>query len=235
VTACNFAASSNKTENILDVSRRTDCSDNTGISNISNIIDSSLISYINKESICTSLTISDICESILNNDDQTLCNTSNELKEKCLNETNITIEESKKQSCDFQQLDKECFQQSTNITEQKEGLIKTIKKTQDNILHSISKGMNNKKITVQSDYNNNSEEIAPKSKPIIIEDIIYNKSKYIISKPYIQTDQKDDGQEVFKSSEEKEYKLSNKEDNGGYRLSNKEDVSFSIISNYGKH
>jgi len=95
--------------------------------------------------------------------------------------------------------------------------------------------MNNKKITVHSDYNNNSEEIAPKSKPIIIEDIIYNKSKYIISKPYIQTNQKDDGQEVFKSSEEKEYKLSNKEDNGGYRLSNKEDVSFSIISNYGKH
>jgi len=98
------------------------------------------------------LTISDTCESILNNDDQTLCNTSNELKEKCLNEIDIIIEESKKQSCDFQQLDKECFQQSTNITEQEEqeeGLIKTIKKTQDNnILHSISKDMNNKKITV---------------------------------------------------------------------------------------
>jgi len=166
-------------------------------------IDSSLISYLNKESICTSLTISDTCESILNNDDQTLCNnddqtlcnTSNK-KEKCLNETDITIEESKKQSCDFQQLDKECFQQSTNITEQEEGLIKTIKKTQDNnILHSISKGMNNKKITVHSDCNNNSEGIAPKSKPIIIEDVIYNKSKYIILKPriHIQTDQKDDG------------------------------------------
>jgi len=244
VTACDFAASkteniaSNKTENILDVSRGTDCSNNTDISNISDIIDSSLISYLNKESICTSLTISDTCESILNNDNQTLCNTSNELKKTCLNETGITIEESKKQSCDFQQLDKECFQQSTNITEQEEGLIKTIKKTQDNnILHSISKGMNNKKITVHSDCNNNSEGVAPKSKPIIIEDIIYNKSKYIISKLHIhiQTDQKDDGQKVFKSSEEKEYKLSNKKDDGGYRLSNKEDVSFSVISNYSKH
>lgn len=83
-------ASSSKTENTLDVSERTECSDKaniSSISDISNIINSSFMSYLNDRSVCTpSTTPEKLCESLFNVDGQTNCNTNDELSEKNLNE-----------------------------------------------------------------------------------------------------------------------------------------------------
>lgn len=82
----NFIASSSETENSLNVSERIACSDKVNISDISNILDSSLMSYLNNESICTPSTRS---ETFPNIDEQTHCNTNDELRENRLNENYI--------------------------------------------------------------------------------------------------------------------------------------------------
>lgn len=79
----NVIASSSETENSLNVSERIECSDKVNISDISNILDSSLMSYLNNESICTPSTRS---ETFPNIDEQTRCNTNDELRENRLNE-----------------------------------------------------------------------------------------------------------------------------------------------------
>lgn len=128
----------------------------------------------------------------------------------------ITTDELKKQSCSFPQLNKVCFQQITDITEQEEGSV-MIKNIQENksILHSVSEDIHNIKTTAcldNNDFDNNAKKKA--SICIITENIIYSKPKYIILKRTpTKTDQKEAGQEILKSSEEKKYGLSDKEDN----------------------
>lgn len=86
-----ISSSSCEPDSTLDVSERIECSDKantSSINDISNIIDSSLISFLSEESVYTSLT-GTIRESLLNIDQQTLYNVENELIETSLNNSYI--------------------------------------------------------------------------------------------------------------------------------------------------
>lgn len=136
-------------------------------------------------------------------------------------------EESKKQSCSFQQLDKDCLQQLTNVTNQKENLI-NMKNIQDkSALQSVSKDAHHgKTIAHFDDYdcNNNSKKIVPKC--IITENITYSTPYTILKVTPTKNDKNKDKQGILKSPIKNKYSK--------FRLSNKKSISFSNLSSYSK-
>lgn len=134
-------------------------------------------------------------------------------------------EESKKLSCNSQQLDEDCFQQLTDITNQEENLIKIKNVPDESFLHSISKDMHHEKTIAHFDYdcNNNSKGIVPKC--IITENIICNTSYTILKITPTKIDKKKDEQGILKSPARTKYSKFS-------QLSNKK--SFSNLSSYSK-
>lgn len=93
----NFTANNNyESEQTLDINCKTinnNIETNTSnLNDLSNIIDSSLVSYLNNESLCTSLTISETTFNSLFNTDQTHSNTIDKSGEKCLEEMHMNRE-----------------------------------------------------------------------------------------------------------------------------------------------
>lgn len=148
----------------------------------------------------------------------------------CNIQKNDMTEGSKKTSYNFQQLDENCFQQLTDITNQNENLIKNgMKNVSDNsFLYSTSKDMHNEKsIAHFDDYdcNNNSEEVVPKC--IITENITFNTPYTIVKQTPTEIDKIEDKRGIHKYSARNNYSKFNKN-------SNKKSISFSNLSSYGK-